>query len=399
MKIALFTGRTDYKFLGGDRLCDSLLQGLRELGHETILSSSIDDVIDADCVILTSHFNADDVYHRAIQFAGKPYVYIPFFDDYTQFYRVMKSFYYYVAQLILKPSKDLTLELLWDVPEILHYNDIIPNNVQILHRAVYQEALFCLTNSKAEAKALKRTYRDAKVETIYLPPGQVSEEVVPYSDRFLGVLKGLTKGSYLLQIGRFEMRKNQLATILASKDLDIPLVLISSDILTNYFDYASLCIEAIKKWRKAPTYIFSRYLEPYDDGLLHIIKLDKDSLFDQEMITSAFQNAGLYVHPAFSELPGYVYLEAVKLGTPIIASEWTTIKDYFIAEDGTYQLDDQIRYVLPHHLHEIENGIKEHFGVTYPTRTFPILEKTNRAFAEEFCEALSRHLPFFSLPK
>ena len=106
MKIALFTGRTDYKFLGGDRLCDSLLQGLRELGHKTILSSSIDDVIDADCVILTSHFNADDVYHRAIQFAGKPYVYIPFFDDYTQFYRVMKSFYYYVAQLILKPSKD-----------------------------------------------------------------------------------------------------------------------------------------------------------------------------------------------------------------------------------------------------------------------------------------------------
>ncbi len=399
MKITVFMERSDYKFLGGDRLCDNLIKGLREMGHEGVVSSSVDDVLTADLVILIRYFDNDDMYYRMVKLLGKPYVYIPFFDDFTKFDRVMRSFYYYIVQLMLGYSKELSWDLLWEVPELLHYNDIVPNNAHIVHRNVYKDALFCFTNSRTEKEALQKTFRHAKVETIFLPPGQVTEVEPEYSDKFLSLLKDLKKGSYLLQIGRFELRKNQLATILASKDIDVPLVLISTDILTNHREYSEVCIEAIKKWRKGPTYIFSRFLNSYDDGKLRIIQLDAHSLFDDEMIRSAFQNAGLYIHPAYSELPGYVYLEAAKLGIPILASEWTTIKDYFTDDTGRYLLDDRILYVTPHHLHELEKGIENHFGKCYDPCSLPILQKTNRQFAGEFCSAVNKYLPSFHLPK
>ncbi len=399
MKITVFVARTDYRFLGGNRLCDNLLKGLRELGHEGIVSADIDDVITSDLLILIRYFDTDDMYYRTATLLNKPYVYLPFFDDFVKFDKVMRSFYYYVSQLMMGKSKELSFELLWDIPDILHYNEIMPNNAHIVHRNVYRDALFCFTNTESEKAALLRTFRHAKAESIFLPPGQVTEKQPEYSDKFLKMVPGLSKGSYILQIGRLEMRKNQMATILATKDLDTPLVLISSDILTNLREYANHCLEAIRLWRKGPTYVFSRFLEPYDDGKLRVIKLDDENLFDDAMIASAFQNAGLYVHPAYSELPGYVYLEAVKLGTPVVASSWTTVKDYFTDEKGNYLLDDRMVYVVPHHLYELENAIQSQFGKVYEPCSLPILEKTNRVFAEEFCTAVNKHLPSFPLPK
>ena len=77
-----------------------------------------------------------------------------------------------------------------------------------------------------------------------------------------------------------------------------------------------------------------------------MIPIDPQVGISQELLVSAYQNAGLYLHPAFYELPGYVYLEAAKLGTPTIATEWSTLSDYFTNEEGDYELDDRILYAL-----------------------------------------------------
>ena len=120
---------------------------------------------------------------------------------------------------------------------------------------------------------------------------------------------------------------------------------------------------------------------------LQIIHLDKG--LSQKLLISAYQNAGLYLHPAFYELPGYTYLEAAKIGTPIIASTWGTIQDYFIDPiTKEYSLDQRIRYCLPYDINGIEKHILCHFGKRYGLSNHPIFDRNEMDVASEFLQLL-----------
>lgn len=391
MKIVIFTFKSHkYHFLGSERLFSSILKGLRFLGHNAKFVHHIDEVHDADFVLLSNSCSEHARYYHALKLLNKPFGFIPFFDDFLKFDRAMRGFFYYISAMLLHPSSGLDLDFLLNIPEAINYSDIIPHNIHLVNYQIYKDAAFSMVNSPTEGQTLKDHFPLANIETIFLAPGQMTEKEYAYSKEFLKYVPELTKGSYILQIGRLEARKNQLASILATRNCDIPLVFITSDILQSALPYVDICIKAIAKWRKAPTYILSHFLKPYEDGLLKIIKIPKSSPFDANMLASAYQNAGLYLHPAFSELPGYVYLEAAKLGTPIVASSWTTIKDYFTNKNGEHMLDNQISYIRPHHLLEIESAVEKQFGKKIAIPKHAILQRTNLDVAKELLVAIEK---------
>ena len=80
---------------------------------------------------------------------------------------------------------------------------------------------------------------------------------------------------------------------------------------------------------------------------LHIVQMPEGKKLSRSMILSAFAHAAVHLHPAFSELPGYTYLESARLGTPTIASAWATLPDYL---EGNPTLGGVIDYAIPHDL-------------------------------------------------
>lgn len=392
MKICFLTHLSKkYAHLGGNFLINILAENLKQFGHSIVISENINELVDSDFVILPRSYEKKDPFYPLVELLKKPYCYIPFHDDYIKFCGLQKSFFCYVTALALgKEAPGMSLEKLLEIPEIIHYHEFMPNNSHLVFYPIYKNAQFCLANTPTEKKTIIKDCPQANVETIFLSAGQLANSSFTYSKKFLNLLPEVTERSYILQVGRFSYKKNQLASILATRNLDIPLVFVSSDILDSEMEYFHSCLLTIKKYRRAPTYIITTKVPSYSEEKLHIINLANNKIIDQEMLASAYQNAGLYLHPAFSELPGYVYLEAAKIGTPIVASSWATINDYFI-KDGKYLLDDRIEYVVPYHINQIEEAIKKQFGRNLKPSNHPILQRSHTDFAKDFDLVLRKY--------
>ncbi|MCI5051710.1 MAG: glycosyltransferase [Simkaniaceae bacterium] len=360
--------RDQFPWLGDELSLKYLMKGLNLLGHETIRGYNL---VDADYIFLCNlTFNHAPLYN-ALKLMGKPYGMIPFYPDYEKYTPAMCQFADLV-ELALEDSR--ILEGLLAHPEIVHRNTYAPQDSNVINQDVVRDASLLVTSSPTESATVIRDCKQANPHNLFLSPGMATGEI-KRSDCFLKI-SGAAEREYLLQVGRLEPRKNQLATVLASRNLDIPLVFIASRSIVGDW-YSKLVIEAIIKWRKAPTYIYSTEMAPLKRGNLSII----NQSFSKELLISAFQNAGMYVHPAFTELPGYVYLEAVKLGTPTVASSWATINDYFP--------DNIIHYSLPYHINNIENLITRFFGSKIDPSSLEILKRTEKNVAQDFLKILA----------
>lgn len=354
----------------------TIKQGLEELGHEVIITESTDQVVDVDFVFLANTCHDLTSYYHALRLIQKPYGLIGFHEDYIKYFGASRGFYHYITNnLFDQPHDTYSIEKLLENPDIIYYLATQPRAIAIANYEVMKNAKVCIANSPTEALTMQRDCPSANVQWVHLQPGQLYDKEYPYSADFLK-LTGLTKGEYILQIGRMQPRKNQLATILATRNLEHPLVFITSDILPDSRQFALTCLSAIQKWRKAPTIILSKDLPNRLEEQLRIIHLSDESPIDHTCLISAYQNAGLHLHPAFYELPGFTYLEAAKLGIPSIASSWATINDYFTdPETGKYMLDDRIVFTPPHHINSMEALIKKQFGKKYTASTHPIFER------------------------
>ena len=174
-----------------------------------------------------------------------------------------------------------------------------------------------------------------------------------------------------------------MSTILATMDFGAPLVFIATK--TRNKLYESLCLEAALRFRKGPTLIISQDLPYMKRGPVEVIPMPNGDKISDETVSSAFAHAALHCHPAFTETPGYTYLESARLGIPTIASEWATIKDYFIDQKtGESTLDDRIEYALPYDLLHLKALVEKKFGKTYPPCfDHPVFQRTKRDMAEE----------------
>lgn len=368
-----FLLRPDAKTIwGGDIVCIELMaQGLKSLGYSVKCSDKIDNLLDCHFVFLTYSLKPLIDAYLTLKKEKIPYAVIPFYENDEQFFsssRGLTVYLYMMQKQHIAQGMNFDLETLEKRPQILKVMGPQTKLRTLMNQKVFENALFCLTNSPTESETMQRDFINVTTETILLPVGLMTNNNEKSTDEILQ-LTGLNSKSYLLQVGRIETRKNQLSTVLSTRNLDYPLVFIASKCNPHVLE---LLIDTIKKFRKAQTFIISPDLESRDLGPLKIINTNDHYLMPTSLILSAYKHAGLYIHPAFQELPGLTYLEALHFNIPIIASKWTTLKDYLTdPKTGKYQLDDRITFCTPHHIADIETAIKANFGKTYANLDIP----------------------------
>ena len=386
MKISLLSRTNQHTKWGGDlKALTSLRAGLESLGAQAEIVASCYDIGTTDFVFLTNTCLDLRNDQKILELRGLSYGVIPFYEDATQFFSPSIGFFEYLRRCLYNETEDgitFSLEALEENPHLINYYGLPPRKSNIVNYDILKRARVCIANTPTEAKTIRRDCPTSNVKQVFLPPGFAEDFSPTSSEEFLS-LTGLKSKEYILQVGRLEFKKNQLGSIVASKDLDIPLVFIATK--GGYDWYENACIDAILKWRKAPTIIIAESLSPKREKGLQIIPMPGGKKLSSSMLQSAFFHAGLHLHPAFQELPGYTYFESTVLGIPTIGSSWATIKEYFIPPLE----DDRIEYCLPFDLPEIKRLILQKFGQTFSAiPEHPTFQRTGEDMAKEILSLL-----------
>jgi glycosyltransferase involved in cell wall biosynthesis len=338
------------RWAGDLRAIAEICRGLQSAGHQIVNK-------DADFTFLSNTLL--DLRKQHAYLGGKKHGIICFHEDGEKYFGTAFGFFIYILNALQSPL--ISIDRLIANPQVIHPFAPKPNFCLHENQRVIEEAHINIVNAEQERSTLMRDFPQARSAVVKWTPGFVHDFPKDPDDSFP---KWIGADNYLLQIGRLEPRKNQLATILATRDLDIPLVLIGTSCWTT--DYEEACLEIIRRYRKSPTIYVAQGRKAETWGNLRIIPMPDGRKLSLPMLASAYKHAGMQIHPAFGELPGYTYLEGAYFGIPTIASHWTTIRDYFTT-DGKYDLDDRILYVTPHNIEEITRNVKENFGKKYST--------------------------------
>lgn len=365
MKIG-FLVRSNLEKWGGDLgIIYSLMSSLEKLKHQVKLASSPFDLLETDKLFLTNtcYDLRDDC--EILEAIGKPYSLLPFHEDFIHWQPLASGF----SSLIQSAS---SLDHVSRHPEIALYYGQLPKPIPLYNRQALASARICIACSKKEAAVIQRDSPAAKTAVVkWSTPSPIPRDA---DDSFLQ-WTGLSSRSYLLQVGRLQARKNQLASIAATRNLDIPLVLIATQSFET--NYEKTCIEAACKWRKAPTLFISQTLPAMQTGPVRVLPTPRGKKLAADLLWSAYYHAGLYLHPAFQELPGLVFLEAAAFGVPLIASTHCTIDEYI--------QDDSILFPQPHDLKAIEEAVNRLFG----KRFTPFHGRTSLEMAQDFLDKIS----------
>ena len=253
----------------------------------------------------------------------------------------------------------------------------------MLNNEIFDKSHCLYVHSQREKDYFARRLPRTKTEMVRWAPGIVEGGFVENDDSFLR-LTGLTKGEYVLSVGRFEGRKNQLASLLALYNSDLPMAFISPTVYSQEFVEKIIEIAAT---RKGPTIIVSQDQPSEKVGNATIIGTDGGLLKDS-VVQSAYENAGLHLHPSFYEMPGLTYLEAAHYNIPQVASTWTSIDEYF-ALGGDKTLEGRVEYVDPDNLNEIEAATIKQFGRKFDTMDpHRALTRTNMDVANDILKVI-----------
>ena len=382
----LYDFKKECPWIGDLCSLEVLTKGLRQLGHDTDISNDINEIDYYDHIVLSNICNDLNPYQKILNVKNRSFSLIPFQEDYLLYSSACKSFHAFVANALTTDNPEEAISFLEYMPDIIHYEQFAPKRDSLNNQPVMATADVCIANSHLEEKMIKRYCPMAKTKTIYWTSGYADKTDYPinstFTDRF-----DLKHNDYLLQIGRISPRKNQLATILATRNLNVPLVIVATGHFPLEDGYLQTCIEAAKKLRSSKT-LFLTNAAPEGKFDKVEIKNVPGGLKKNELI-SAYQNATVLCHPAFYELPGYVYLEAAKLGLPSVATEWSTLKDYFTDSiSKVYTLDNRIEYVLPYDLKAIRYAVQIQSERSFVTSKHEIFSRTEKDVANEFLDAI-----------
>ncbi len=346
MKIGIAI-RENHAVWGGDlKVVYDLKWGLEQLGCKITVSDTVLSLLEEDFILLTNSTRDQRSQFDLLQLYTKPYGLLSFHEDPIQYALPCFGFANYVEKSLegyVESGVPFTLDRLLATPQIVFYFGFLPMRSSYYNFEVMEKAQFCLVDSPTEKRTLKRDCPLARPIIVPLSPGFSSDEG---KDGFLNYR------DYVLQVGRFETRKNQLGSILAMRDIPHPLVFIATK--THQPWYEKICLNAILNYRSHPTFIISETLDSGQKGPLTVMKMPDGKKLSSELLKSAYANASLYLHPAFSETPGFIFFEAARAGIPIIASEWCTFKDL--------SMQGPIEYPCPYDVNAIEKSIKSLLG-------------------------------------
>lgn len=393
MKISLVARKDSGDVWGGDlKALFSIRDGFLQLGHSSEVLDCVTNVSNEDFVFLAapSSTRLYPSYVALKSFVNQNFGMIPFYEDQTLFDTVSMGLHLYVRNSLVNHKEsgiDFSIQRLIEDPSIVNSFKYDVRKRFLDNYDVFVDSKITIVNSEMEKAALLRDCPSAKVKVVYLTGGCDGFTYEEEPDDFLK-LCNLQKGSYILQVGRLSIRKNQMTTMLASKDLDVPLVFIASKTPSKSW---MILVQAILKYRKAPTIIVSQDLPEISEKNLRIIRTPNNDIVRGKLLYSAFVNAGIYVHPSFYETPGYVYLEAVKAGIPIVASTWGSVREYLSdRKTKKYLLDDRMKFASPLDIKMIEKLITENIGKKYPKDPdLWIYSRTKKEMAKEILDAIS----------
>ncbi len=384
MNIGFLVRQNSDLIWGGDlAVVLQFIRGLTALGHKAACLSSpfADPEVDFLLVNISSFDHRQEI--DDIILTKKPFGVLAYYEDLTSFHCLSTGISAFI-RLCLKGEE--SIEMLYQNPHLCCYFSNFVKRDLVFNFQPLQKAKLWIANSSTEGKILQRDHPNASIDVIPVPPGLVTEFTGEPDDSFIQ-FSGLTSGQYILQIGRLEIRKNQLSTILATRDLDIPLVFICTK---SGYHYEIDCFETAAKWRKAPTLFISQTLKASARGNARIIEMPHGKKLPLSMIASAYHHAGLYLHPAFNELPGAIFLEAARFGTPTIASTSCTINDYFYDPIQKHsRLDGRIAYCDPCDFAAIKDLTEQLFGKKFPPLLdHPAIRRTETDFASDLVRSL-----------
>jgi hypothetical protein len=391
MRIGFLTRKDASMKWGGDSaVLHNYVDGLRACDVEVEIAADAFALVNCDLLILTNSCIVQRTILEEIEMIKKPFAVLGFHEDILQYYTIASGFASFTLGCLgyglpTDNGMDYDIEKLFTMPHLAAYYGEPPKRSTLYNLEYTRHALCWIANSPTEAATMQRDCPGCRTVTIPIAPN-----FLPLSepdDRFLEWTH-LKSREYILQVGRLEMRKNQLGSILATRSLDLPLVFISTLSPT----YSNYLLEAAARWRGAPTLIISQNLPPATLGAARILPMPHGEKLSEEMLFSAYAHAGLHLHPAFQELPGATYLESVGVGTPTVASSWSTIADYFYDPcTGDAALDGRIAYCEPHHLNLITQNIEKLFGKSFPPLwDHPALRRRPVDMARELLEQLTR---------
>jgi glycosyltransferase involved in cell wall biosynthesis len=214
-------------------------------------------------------------------------------------------------------------------PHIIAYNSYQMPTVNMGNAAVLKNATSVIPGSNMELKTIIRDCPGVNAHVVKMPPGLSLSFSGLHDESFLKLID--QDPGYILQVGRFETRKNQIASVLATLDIPRTLVFVASK--SHNKNYSELLFKIIKKYRKYKTIVVSEEYESLKDGHLEIIKMPLEQRLSISLLESAYRNAEVNLHPAFYELPGYTCLESISCGVKTIMSGWTSADEYIQSVD------------------------------------------------------------------
>jgi glycosyltransferase involved in cell wall biosynthesis len=387
VKIGIATRPSEDQWGGDLRALHTIRDGLRALGHEVRTAPEAGRLLDREFVFLSNTCLDQRRNHARLRRADLPFGVIGFHEDFIGYSPACFGFERYVESH-LRGVRDggfaFPLERLLESPEIVHYFSEPPGRYALNNYEVMRDARVCIANSPTEERTMRRDCPAARTRVVFLTAGLADGWTGARSDEFLG-LTGLARAEYILQVGRLEPRKNQLGSVLACRDLDIPLVFVAT---SSRRSYRKSFLRAVKRYRRARTLLVCPARRSEREGPLEIVPMPRGGRLSENCLRSAYQNAGLHLHPAFHERPGYTVLESVRLGIPTVASRWTPIRDYF-EHGGSADANGLVDYVTPHHLAEIEQSTRKLFGRLARPSTNAIFSRTAQDVAAEMLRAIA----------
>ncbi len=383
---------------GGDVTVTSFLkEGFESLGYRSIIADSIPKLpTRADFIFFFNIFQPPGKDPQLLNHAHIPYGYIALHLDFPKYRSAETGFFYFFFYLINKKKfHDRLLQLndILDSPKwIFLFSKNPPMEIFNLFEDI-EKASLIIANSQTEKELIEASY-PIKCKTIAthwnIPKfNKKNTNDTPFLNRI-----GLKKGEYFLQIGRCSTRKNQLGSILALRNHQAPLVLISMSTSSSITLYTQICIAVCNLYRKGPTYLVTCDEKVQSQGNVKVFHTTEK--LSTEEIADAYENAYMFIQPAFYECPGFTYLEALQANIPVVASSWSTLEDYLICDQYKDKyLEGRISYCTPYDIKSIERAIEKQESLSQKRAPFthPILDRTPADLARDIAPEIERLTP------
>ena len=387
--IGIVTRENDSQWGGDLRALFTIRDGMKELGLSVKTGQTANHLRDCRFTFISNTCLDQTKNIEALRSDKRSYGLIGFHEDFLTYFSKMMGFTRAVKAIVENPdSQQLNIDVLESVPDIIGYFIQPPPTIQLINQHVLRHSALCVANSKFEERTMLRDCPTAKTCAVHWTTG--SSDLwhdVPDDDSFLK-LTGVEKHGYILQIGRMETRKNQLMTVIAARDLGLPIVFVATR------GYQPWYVDIFKKLCKQLDVEVILVAEEYHtqtNGKFKVIAMPGNKKLPLNILKSAINNCTVCVGPAYHELPGYTYLEALHLGCPVVSSEWTSCKEYLQYKKGDGYCGGLINYCVPWNVNDVKSKIKQMID-SKPKRVQPsnkIFNRVPRDVAKEIVDELT----------